>query len=332
MYEVDKISALVEQTLRQEQLIATAENLEERMQSIDKTISLYSDFVSKAELQFSETLLSEDREKLDYLKDCLEDFVNLLKEKKKEFVEIQNEFRFTSEKDFDDRLSYIEKLIQFNSISQRIKIIEYNSKKIAKRAESSSFAVLLSAEGRKKKIYKADAEEYEKLALQKKELNRQLKKLYTSILKNYDKELDSKNKYIVPVKKINTIEPIVEKENDIHDISNISSYYYQNVDADRWIRTKRNLKTFLIEDLHLEDIEMINKLLHLYNEGLEYNLDFKMALFSLGYPQDIIDYIVKRFDRGPKPEGVSDDLTIRFYDASIFERDIRPESLTSEIE
>lgn len=336
MYEVDKISALVEQTLKQEQLIRKAETLEESIESIDKTICLYYDFVSRAELQFSETMASEDKEKLNNLKDCLEDFVNLLKEKKKEFVEIQNEFRFTSEKDYDDRLSYIENLIQFNSISQRIKIIEYNSKKMAKSAESSSFVVLLSAEGRKKKIYKADAEEYEKLALQKKELNRQLKKQYTSILKNYDKELNSKNNYIVPVKKINTIEPIREKENDINYALNINSYHYQNIDADRWIRTKRNLKTFLMNNLNINDLETINQLLRLYNEGIKYNLDFKMSLFSLGYSQDVIDYIVKRFDRGPKPEGVSDNLEIALSNASvsnasIFDRDLKPEKLTNEV-
>lgn len=331
MYEVDKINALVEQTLRQEELIRKAQTLEESIQSIEKTISLYSDFVSQAELRLSDSLLNEDKDKLNYLKDCLEDFVNLLNERKKEFVDIQNEFRFTSEKDFDDRISYIKNLIQFNSISQRIKIIEFSSKKLSKRSETS-FVSLLSAEGRKKKIFKADAEEYEKLVLQKKELNNKLKKQYTSILKKYDKESESKNKYIVPVKTINTIDPIIKKEKDDDDTLNINSYYYQNIDADRWLRTKRTLKNFLMEDLHISNIATINQLLQYYNQGLKYNLKFKETLFFLGLSQDIIDYIVKRFDRGPKPDNVSDDLAIKFYDARIFDLDIESESLKNEAE
>ena len=103
MYEVDKINALVKQTLRQEEMIRKAQTLEESMDSIDKTISLYREFVSEAQTKFAEKLLPEDKEKLNYLTDCLEDFVELLNEQKKEFTDIQNEFRFTSEKNFDAR-------------------------------------------------------------------------------------------------------------------------------------------------------------------------------------------------------------------------------------
>ncbi|MBQ4584135.1 MAG: hypothetical protein IJA94_04540 [Bacilli bacterium] len=328
MYDVDKISMLVEQTLRQEALIAKAETLEERIASIDKIISLYSDFVSKAELQASISLLPEDREKLNYLKDCLEDFASLLKEKKKEFVEIQNEFKYTSEKAYDERISYINNLIQFNSISQRIKIIEFNAKKLAKRVEPSSFVVLLSAEGRKKKIYKADVEEYEALALQKKDLNRQLKKQYLTVIRNYDEELTNKDKYVESKKQINVIEDIpVEALGNEKKADEPSFNRYKNINPERWIRTKRNLKDFLMEDLHIKDIIVINKLLQLYNEGLEFNLEFKMTLVSLGYSQDIIDYIVKRFDYGPKPEDVMEDVTIKFYDVSIFDYEPQPEKI-----
>lgn len=331
MYEIDKINALVEQTLKQEELIGKVETLEESINSINKKINLYSDFVSKAELQLSETLLDEDREKLNYLKNCLEDFVNLLIEKKKELIEIQNEFRFTNEDDFEERLIYIKNLLQFNSISQRIKIIEYNSKKLAKHSESSELNVLLSAEGRKKKIFQADAEDYEKLVIQKKELNRKLKKQYPSIIRNYIKETDSKDQYIIPIKTVNVIEP-TKKEENYDEFLNKNNSIYKNVTPERWLRTKRNFKSFIMEELHISNINVVNNLLRFYDEGLEYNLEFKLLLHSLGQSQDIIDYIVNRFDMGPKPKEVSDNLKIAFYDASIFDRELLEKNTIKEQE
>lgn len=325
MYEVDKINALIEQTQKQKELLLKASNLEESIKSIDETIKLYSTFVSQAELQLSSTLLPEDKEKLDYLKVCLDDFIDLLKDQQKEFNDIKREFKFTNPEDYKERLSYLKNLIKFQDVSQKIKYIEKKSQKKLKK-DSLDFEILLSADGRKKKIDEREAEEYRNLVLQKKDLNRQLKKQYPSVIRKYNQEISKKNQYVEFGEAKNTIEVIKEVNLDLNKTS--SGYFSQRLDSNNWLSMKKNFKTYLEDNLNIKDYRLINKFLTFFDEGLKYNLDFKLTLFSLGYSQDAIDFITDKFDAGLKPIGINDNLSYKFYTPSIFEQDIVVEEPT----
>ncbi|MBQ9834079.1 MAG: hypothetical protein IJO33_02700 [Bacilli bacterium] len=320
MYEVQKVNEILVQTLEQKEQLLRAKTLKERIEATNKTIQLYDEFVSEAELKLSESLSKEDREKLNYLKDCLFCFISTLKEDQKEFLEIKNKLKYSSGEDIAQRFSYGQNLLRFQDICQKLKYIEFNSKKISKKLDSSNFILTTTAEGRKKSIYKKDIEEYNKLVIEKIKLNKLLKKQYKDVIKGYEKELLFREKYVETIETINVIEDIDQnpkkqektlpgKEQTEYTIP----YFHQNVNKDYWVKTKQRFKTFIINELKINYPTAINKFLEYYDEGLKFNIDFKMDLYQKGLSSAEIDYIVNKYDNGPKPEGINDNLKELFY-------------------
>lgn len=317
MYEVDKIKEIIEQTEKQKEMILRAESLEERMDYIQKTIASYDLFIFTIETKLGDDLLSEDKEKLAILKENINEFVELLKQLQRELTDIKNNFRFVSQKDYDERLQYSANLIKFQDVSQKLKWIEKNSKKLAKKRISASFETLISAEGRKKLIFEADVLEYKALTEEKIRLNKLLKQQYPRIVKNYDKETNLRKSYVEVTERVNLIESIPETEKKPENLNKLNQP--KNIPLDKWLENKNKFKNYLVQSLHITDSNVLNKLLNYYDAGLEYNIDFKMDMFSLGYPMDAVDYITNKYDSGPKPFVLDDTYKIKPKAPKIFE-------------
>ncbi len=97
---------------------------------------------------------------------------------------------------------------------------------------------------------------------------------------------------------------------------NISVDNILNQKAD-WLESKNKFRLFLVDELHIVDEAILNRLLEEYDEGLNANIDFRMLMFALGFDEQYVDAIINRFNNGEKPKSKEDNIVIK--DSSIIE-------------
>ena len=75
----------------------------------------------------------------------------------------------------------------------------------------------------------------------------------------------------------------------------------------KWLERKKEYKV-LLDTFKISDPELYDRLLEEFNDGLLFNIEFKFLMFKLGFNEDEIDEIVRRFDAGEKPYGTNENL------------------------
>ena len=216
----------------------------------------------------------EDFNKYHIYKNNLDDLIKSLNNKRKELNDLYKQIDY----DYDS----LEDVNDYEFLVDEIKKIKKMSKEMFSNLSKTDFVMLKDEFDNNILIYKEYSNIFNYFISEKKRIAKEISDGYNESLKNSFLEPS----YI----SVDYLKKHTKR-------SRLTSALIKGASVKNEFKIKKEeFRKFLVNELQISDEYVLNKCLDEYDMGLLFNVNFNILLYSLGFNDDIIEYIINRFD------------------------------------